>query len=263
MPIARLVAVFDIAAAEANAHGHAFGKIVDGDGQNEQPHPFQGARLRPFPAHDEMLVRNMLVQKHQHRDADYNPDDDDQGRGKRPAVNLPGRLEAGDNQREKGRGQHHAGSVAHQDILRPGRNRSPQKHRQGAKGRHHPGGERAEKSVPEVAGYPEPPEACLINVYDAQAKMGLHRDEDEEDFSAPVVSVSLGDTARFRIGGLARKDPARAFDLKSGDVLILGGEARLAYHGVDRIKAGTCDLLGRQFPEAARINLTLRRVTLP
>lgn len=112
----------------------------------------------------------------------------------------------------------------------------------------------------EVADYGAPPEACLINVYGPSAKMGLHRDEDEEDFSAPVVSVSLGDTARFRIGGLARKDPTRSFDLKSGDVLILGGDARLSYHGVDRIKAGTSDLLGERFPQAARINLTLRRV---
>jgi len=115
----------------------------------------------------------------------------------------------------------------------------------------------------EVADYPAPPQACLINVYSPSAKMGLHRDEDEEDFSAPVVSVSLGDTARFRIGGLARKDPTRSFDLKSGDVLILGGDARLSYHGVDRIKPGTSDLLGDRLPEAARINLTLRRVTKP
>lgn len=114
-----------------------------------------------------------------------------------------------------------------------------------------------------VAAYPAPPEACLINVYSATARMGLHRDEDEEDFSAPVVSVSLGDTARFRIGGLARKDPTRSFDLKSGDVLILGGDARLAYHGVDRIKPDTSHLIGDSLPEAARINLTLRRVTKP
>ena len=113
----------------------------------------------------------------------------------------------------------------------------------------------------EVAVYPEPPEACLINVYGPSAKMGLHRDEDEEDFSAPVVSVSLGDTARFRIGGLARKDPARAFDLESGDVLILGGDTRLAFHGVDRIMPGTSDLLDGQFLDCGRINLTLRRVT--
>ncbi len=114
-----------------------------------------------------------------------------------------------------------------------------------------------------VAAYPAPPEACLINVYIPSARMGLHRDEDEEDFSAPVVSVSLGDTARFRIGGLARKDPTHSFDLKSGDVLILGGDARLAYHGVDRIKPGTSELIGNRLPEAARINLTLRRVAKP
>lgn len=115
----------------------------------------------------------------------------------------------------------------------------------------------------ELSGYPSPPQACLINYYAPGARMGLHRDEDEEDFSVPVLSVSLGDTARFRIGGLARRDPARSFDLASGDVVVLGGEARLAYHGVDRIKAGTSDLLLGSFPEGGRINLTLRRVTKP
>jgi alkylated DNA repair protein (DNA oxidative demethylase) len=112
----------------------------------------------------------------------------------------------------------------------------------------------------ELAEYPAPPQACLINAYNPTAKMGLHRDEDEEDFSAPVISISLGDTARFRIGGLNRKDSTRSFDLKSGDVLIFGGDARLAFHGVDRIKAGTSNLLD-DFPQVARINLTLRRVT--
>ncbi len=115
----------------------------------------------------------------------------------------------------------------------------------------------------DVSVYHARPEACLINVYDAHAKMGLHRDEDEDDFSAPVISVSLGDTALFRIGGLARKNPTRSFDLKSGDVLVLGGDTRLAFHGVDRIKTGASDLLGDQFPEGGRINLTLRRVTKP
>ncbi len=115
----------------------------------------------------------------------------------------------------------------------------------------------------EVAAYPAPPQACLINVYSASAKMGLHRDEDEEDFTAPVVSVSLGDTARFRMGGLVRKDSTRSFDLQSGAVLILSDDARLAYHGVDRIMPGTSDLIGDRLPEAARINLTLRRVTKP
>ena len=105
------------------------------------------------------------------------------------------------------------------------------------------------------------PEACLINVYEAKARMGLHRDEDEKDFSAPVVSVSLGCTALFRLGGKTRKGPTRSFYLVSGDVLVLGGEDRLAYHGVDRIKAGTSDLIGDKLPGAARINLPLRRVT--
>ncbi len=113
----------------------------------------------------------------------------------------------------------------------------------------------------DVAGYQAGPEACLINIYGADAKMGLHRDEDEADFSAPVVSVSLGDTARFRIGGLTRKAPTRSFDLESGDVVVLGGESRLAFHGVDRVKPGTSPLNLGCVPGAARINLTLRRVT--
>jgi alkylated DNA repair protein (DNA oxidative demethylase) len=113
----------------------------------------------------------------------------------------------------------------------------------------------------DVANYPAAPEACLVNYYAPGAKMGLHRDEDEEDFSAPVVSVSLGDAARFRIGGTARKDPTRSFELKSGDVVVLEGESRLAFHGVDRILGGTSGLLREAFPEGGRINLTLRRVT--
>lgn len=115
----------------------------------------------------------------------------------------------------------------------------------------------------DVSAYPAPPEACLVNVYGPKARMGLHRDEDEEDFSAPVVSVSLGDTALFRIGGGTRKGPTRSFDLMSGDVLVLGGEDRLAYHGVDRIKAGTGTLDLSAVPGCARVNLTLRRVTVP
>ena len=102
-----------------------------------------------------------------------------------------------------------------------------------------------------------PPEACLVNVYDAGARMGLHQDRDEEDFSAPVVSLSLGDTALFRIGGLERNAPTRSFRLASGDAMSLGGEGRLAFHGVDRIMAGSSTLL----PRGGRINLTLRRVT--
>lgn len=110
-----------------------------------------------------------------------------------------------------------------------------------------------------VAGYPAPPEACLVNYYASAAKMGLHQDKDEEDFSAPVLSVSLGDTALFRAGGRTRKDPTRKFELKSGDVVVLGGEERLSFHGVDRILPGTSDLL----EEGGRFNLTLRRVTKP
>ncbi len=109
----------------------------------------------------------------------------------------------------------------------------------------------------EVAEFPTPPEACLINYYAKGTKMGLHRDEDEETFDAPVVSISLGDTAMFRIGGLTRKDPTRRIALESGDVVVFGGEDRLIYHGIDRIVAGSSDLL----PEGGRINLTLRRVT--
>jgi alkylated DNA repair protein (DNA oxidative demethylase) len=111
----------------------------------------------------------------------------------------------------------------------------------------------------EVAGYPAPPEACLVNYYAGAAKMGLHQDKDEEDFAAPVLSVSLGDTAIFRIGGRSRKDPTRALELKSGDVVVLGGEGRLAYHGIDRVLPGTSGLLA----EGGRFNLTLRRVTKP
>ena len=102
-----------------------------------------------------------------------------------------------------------------------------------------------------------PPEACLINWYEPTAKMGLHVDRDEETFDAPVVSVSLGDDAWFRIGGLKRKDKTQRLLLKSGDVVVLGGQARLAYHGVDRVIGKSCDLL----PSGGRINLTLRRVT--
>lgn len=101
------------------------------------------------------------------------------------------------------------------------------------------------------------PEACLINWYQPSAKMGLHQDRDEATFEAPVVSLSLGDTARFRLGGLKRSDPKRSFELRSGDVMALAGPTRLAFHGVDRIVSGTGDLLDAP----GRINLTLRRVT--
>jgi alkylated DNA repair protein (DNA oxidative demethylase) len=113
------------------------------------------------------------------------------------------------------------------------------------------------KAWDELARYPHPPEACLINFYAATAKMGLHQDRDEQDFDAPVLSFSLGDACLFRVGGLRRSDPTRSLRLTSGDALVLGGEARLAFHGVDRIYPGTSRLLD----EGGRINLTLRRVT--
>jgi DNA oxidative demethylase len=109
----------------------------------------------------------------------------------------------------------------------------------------------------ELSGYPEAPEACLINFYAASARMGLHQDRDEEDLAAPVVSLSLGDTGSFRIGGLKRGDPTRSLPLASGDAIVLGGPARLVFHGVDRIIPGTSTLL----PQGGRMNLTLRRVT--
>lgn len=108
-----------------------------------------------------------------------------------------------------------------------------------------------------------PPECCLINYYEnPRARMALHVDADEEDFSVPILSVSLGDTALFRIGGAARRDPTSSLRLASGDVVSLGGEARRAYHGIDRVWPGTSTLLAQNgFPRGGRINLTLRRVT--
>jgi len=115
------------------------------------------------------------------------------------------------------------------------------------------------KAWRELADYPLAPEACLINFYSAEARMGLHQDKDEQALAAPVVSLSLGDTALFRVGGLKRGDPTRSVRLASGDAVVLGGEGRLAFHGVDRILPGTSTLL----PEGGRINLTLRRVNPP
>ncbi len=100
------------------------------------------------------------------------------------------------------------------------------------------------------------PDCCLVNFYGEGARMGLHRDADEADFSWPVLSISLGDPATFRIGGRERADPTTSVQLESGDVVVMGGEARLAYHGVDRIRFGRSPLL----PEGGRINLTLRVV---
>ena len=105
----------------------------------------------------------------------------------------------------------------------------------------------------ELAGYPHPPEACLVNVYGPDAAMGLHQDRDETDLKAPVLSVSLGDTAVFRIAG--PDGGTSTLKLESGDVCALTGPARLARHGVDRVLSGSSRLI----PGGGRINLTLRR----
>lgn len=109
----------------------------------------------------------------------------------------------------------------------------------------------------QVTGLTRTPDCCLVNFYGEGARMGLHQDKDEADFSWPVLSISLGDEGLFRVGGTRRSDPTRSIWLKSGDVALLGGAARLAYHGVDRIRFGSSDLL----PRGGRINLTLRVVT--
>jgi alkylated DNA repair protein (DNA oxidative demethylase) len=117
----------------------------------------------------------------------------------------------------------------------------------------------ARRAWAELAAGAPPPEACLVNVYDPAARMGLHQDRDEHDLSAPVLSLSLGDSCVFRIGGTQRGDATRSFRLHSGDALTFGGPARLAFHGVDRLLPGGSTLL----KTGGRINLTLRRVSAP
>ncbi|MFZ0268895.1 alpha-ketoglutarate-dependent dioxygenase AlkB [Caulobacter sp.] len=127
----------------------------------------------------------------------------------------------------------------------------------------HPGTGRPWPDMPQALldlwaelGDPEtPPDAALVNLYRGDARMGLHQDRDEADPRFPVLSVSLGDTAVFRIGGTSRKDPTRSLKLSSGDVCRLSGPARLAFHGVDRILPGSSGLV----PGGGRINITLRR----
>lgn len=105
------------------------------------------------------------------------------------------------------------------------------------------------------AGTDRPPDSCLVNLYRDGARMGLHQDADEADFDVPVLSISLGDTAVFRLGGASRQDPTSTLRLASGDICRLGGPARRAFHGIDRIVAGSSRLV----PGGGRINLTLRR----
>jgi alkylated DNA repair protein (DNA oxidative demethylase) len=100
------------------------------------------------------------------------------------------------------------------------------------------------------------PDCCLVNYYDDRAKMGMHQDNDEADFSWPVLSISLGDDALFRVGSVQRGGKTESIWLNSGDAVLMGGDSRLAYHGVDRIKHGSSTLLEK----GGRINLTLRVV---
>lgn len=129
--------------------------------------------------------------------------------------------------------------------------------------RRHPGGTEwpkipaiAKEIWRDVSGVSCDPQSCLINFYDADARMGLHQDRDEANFEMPVVSISLGDDALFRVGGPERGGKTQSIWLRSGDVAVMGGAARLNYHGIDRLRAGTSRLL----PNGGRINLTLRVV---
>jgi DNA oxidative demethylase len=108
----------------------------------------------------------------------------------------------------------------------------------------------------DVTGLARAPDCSLVNYYDEAARMGLHQDRDEADFSWPVVSISLGDDALFRVGGTERSDATASRWLRSGDVAVLEGPSRLAFHGIDRVRAGSSALLEK----GGRINLTLRVV---
>lgn len=109
----------------------------------------------------------------------------------------------------------------------------------------------------DLTGLERAPDCCLINFYGEGARMGMHQDKDEADFSWPVLSVSLGDAGLFRIGNTTRGGKTESVWLESGDVVVMGGAARLTYHGVDRIRFGSSSLL----PKGGRINLTCRVVT--
>lgn len=98
------------------------------------------------------------------------------------------------------------------------------------------------------------PDTCLVNFYAEAARMGLHQDKDERDLDFPVLSISLGDSARFRVGGKNRCDPTQSIWLHSGDIAVLDGPSRQAFHGVDQMRFKSSSLL----PKGGRINLTLR-----
>lgn len=115
----------------------------------------------------------------------------------------------------------------------------------------------AQKIWSDLAGSVRAPECCLVNFYGADARMGMHQDKDEADSSQPVLSISLGDEGLFRVGNTERGGQSVSHWLCSGDVVLISGAARLAYHGVDRIRFGSSTLLR----EGGRLNLTLRVVT--
>ncbi|MQY41915.1 alpha-ketoglutarate-dependent dioxygenase AlkB [Epibacterium sp. SM1969] len=129
---------------------------------------------------------------------------------------------------------------------------------------HHPKGQHWPEIPPEILNIwraltqtDREPECCLVNYYGENARMGLHQDRDEADFSYPVLSISLGDDGLYRMGNETRGGKSESLWLNSGDVVVMGGEARLKYHGVDRIRFKSSRLL----PKGGRINLTLRVVT--
>jgi alkylated DNA repair protein (DNA oxidative demethylase) len=109
------------------------------------------------------------------------------------------------------------------------------------------------------AGFDFTPDACLVNIYASDGRLSLHQDRDEADFRWPIVSLSLGCDADFQLAGLKRTGPSTTFTLHSGDVFVFGGESRLRYHGVRRIRSGTSPIRHAALPEGGRINLTLRR----
>jgi DNA oxidative demethylase len=109
----------------------------------------------------------------------------------------------------------------------------------------------------QLTGYGAAPECCLVNLYRNGARMGLHQDRDEAALDAPVLSVSLGDDALFRIGGTTRRAASSSILLQSGDVVVFGGVARLVFHGIDRIVEDSSTVI----PGGGRLNLTVRRVS--